>query len=76
MLPQLCFKTSCYHQVLSFIFKYQHQQRFVFVSQGEFGQCFPGDEDEEQTFAYLIIDPFKRHVTLFCHVYSVGDVPL
>ncbi|XP_008329859.1 cilia- and flagella-associated protein 300 [Cynoglossus semilaevis] len=43
---------------------------------GEFGQCFPGDEDEEQTFAYLIIDPFKRHVTLFCHVYSVGDVPL
>ncbi|XP_058475534.1 cilia- and flagella-associated protein 300 [Solea solea] len=41
----------------------------------ESGRCFPGVKEEEQTFAYLIIDPFKRHVTLFCHFYGVGNVP-
>ncbi|XP_061597843.1 cilia- and flagella-associated protein 300 [Cololabis saira] len=39
----------------------------------ESGQCYPGRREEEQTFAYLIIDPFKRHVTLFYHFYGVGD---
>ncbi|XP_051944281.1 cilia- and flagella-associated protein 300 isoform X2 [Hippocampus zosterae] len=40
----------------------------------ESGQCYPGGQDEEQTFAYLIVDPFKRHVTLLCHSYGVGTM--
>ncbi|KAJ0003304.1 hypothetical protein NQD34_008402 [Periophthalmus magnuspinnatus] len=40
----------------------------------ESGPCFPGrPEEEEQTFAYLIVDPFKRHVTLFYHIFGIGD---
>ncbi|XP_023268110.1 uncharacterized protein C11orf70 homolog [Seriola lalandi dorsalis] len=39
----------------------------------ESGRCYPGRREEEQTFAYLIIDPFKRHVTLFYHFYGVGN---
>lgn len=40
----------------------------------ESGPCFPGrPEEEEQTFAYLIVDPYKRHVTLFYHFFGVGD---
>ncbi|XP_045914112.1 cilia- and flagella-associated protein 300 isoform X1 [Micropterus dolomieu] len=42
----------------------------------ESGQCYPGRQEEEQTFAYLIVDPFKRHVTLFCHCYGVGNFTL
>ncbi|AWP21707.1 DUF4498 domain containing protein [Scophthalmus maximus] len=42
----------------------------------EFGRCFPGIREQEQTFAYLIVDPFKRHVTLFCHFYGVGNLTL
>ncbi|XP_034016043.1 cilia- and flagella-associated protein 300 [Thalassophryne amazonica] len=42
----------------------------------ESGQCYPQREEEEQTFAYLIVDPFRRHVTLFCHWYGVGDMTL
>ncbi|XP_020509887.2 cilia- and flagella-associated protein 300 [Labrus bergylta] len=40
------------------------------------GCCYPGGREEEQTFAYLIIDPFKRHVTLFYHCFGVGDFSL
>ncbi|KAF3707479.1 putative protein C11orf70 -like protein [Channa argus] len=39
----------------------------------EGGRGYPGRQDEKQTFAYLIVDPFKRHVTLFCHIYGVGN---
>lgn len=45
-------------------------------AQDESGRCFPGRPQEEQTFAYLVIDPHKRHVTLFSHVYGVGDLEL
>ncbi|XP_041868457.1 cilia- and flagella-associated protein 300 [Melanotaenia boesemani] len=38
----------------------------------ESGRCYPGTREEEQTFAYLIVDPFKRHTTLFYHFYGVG----
>ncbi|XP_041665728.1 cilia- and flagella-associated protein 300 isoform X2 [Cheilinus undulatus] len=37
------------------------------------GRCYPGGQEEERTFAYLIVDPFKRHVTLFYHHYGVGE---
>nr|XP_019946136.1 PREDICTED: uncharacterized protein C11orf70 homolog [Paralichthys olivaceus] len=42
----------------------------------ESGRCFPGIQEEEQTFAYLIVDPYRRHVTLFCHFYGVGNFTL
>ncbi|XP_042291730.1 cilia- and flagella-associated protein 300 isoform X1 [Thunnus maccoyii] len=42
----------------------------------ESGQCYPGRREEEQTFAYMIVDPFKRHVTLFYHSYGVGNFML
>ncbi|XP_017278052.1 cilia- and flagella-associated protein 300 [Kryptolebias marmoratus] len=42
----------------------------------ESGRCFPGIREEEQTFAYLIVDPFKRQVTLFFHFYGVGSLSL
>uniref|UniRef100_A0A3Q2PIA3 Cilia- and flagella-associated protein 300 n=1 Tax=Fundulus heteroclitus TaxID=8078 RepID=A0A3Q2PIA3_FUNHE len=42
----------------------------------ESGLCFPGTREEEQTFAYLIVDPVKRNVTLFYHIYGVGSFSL
>ncbi|XP_038144812.1 cilia- and flagella-associated protein 300 [Cyprinodon tularosa] len=42
----------------------------------ESGICFPGTQDEEQTFAYLIVDPVKRNVTLFYHIFGVGKFTL
>lgn len=40
--------------------------------QDESGRCYPGRRDEEQNFAYLIVNPVSRHVTLFSHSYGVG----
>ncbi|KAK2830338.1 hypothetical protein Q5P01_018269 [Channa striata] len=42
----------------------------------ESGRGYPGSAGDEQTFAYLIVDPFKRHVTLLCHFYGVGNFTL
>ncbi|XP_061653652.1 cilia- and flagella-associated protein 300 isoform X1 [Phyllopteryx taeniolatus] len=42
----------------------------------ESGQCHPGRRDEEQTFAYLMVDPYKHHVTLLSHSYGVGTMTL
>ncbi|XP_070841441.1 cilia- and flagella-associated protein 300 [Chaetodon trifascialis] len=42
----------------------------------ESGRCYPGRREEEQTFAYLIVDPIKRHVTLFYHCCGVGNFTL
>uniref|UniRef100_A0A3P8T694 Cilia- and flagella-associated protein 300 n=1 Tax=Amphiprion percula TaxID=161767 RepID=A0A3P8T694_AMPPE len=41
----------------------------------ESGPCYPTQE-EDQTFAYLIVDPFRRHVTLFSHFYGLGNFAL
>ncbi|XP_003968947.1 cilia- and flagella-associated protein 300 [Takifugu rubripes] len=38
----------------------------------ESGRCYPGRRDEEQNFAYLIVNPVSHHVTLFSHSYGVG----
>ncbi|XP_040044668.1 cilia- and flagella-associated protein 300 [Gasterosteus aculeatus] len=40
----------------------------------ESGRCYPQRREEEQTFAFAIVDPFKRHVTLFYHCYGVGNM--
>ncbi|TKS88446.1 hypothetical protein D9C73_023124 [Collichthys lucidus] len=49
---------------------------FKVCAYDESGQCYPGRREKEQTFAYLIVDPFKRHVTLFHHCYGVGNFTL
>ncbi|XP_062291411.1 cilia- and flagella-associated protein 300 [Scomber scombrus] len=42
-------------------------------AQDESGRCYPGRGEAEQTFAYMIVDPYKRHVTLLYHCYGVGS---
>ena len=47
--------------------------------QDEAGLCYPGrrgKEEEEQTFSYLIVDPFRRHVSVFHHCHGVGSFQL
>ncbi|KAM9320435.1 cilia- and flagella-associated protein 300 [Gastrophryne carolinensis] len=36
------------------------------------GLCYPSTQPHEQTFAYLIVDPLKRHVYLLYHCYGGG----
>ncbi|KAL7853874.1 hypothetical protein AOLI_G00207180 [Acnodon oligacanthus] len=38
----------------------------------ENGLCYPSGRDNEQTFAYLCIDPFKRHVYVLYHSFGIG----
>ncbi|KAJ8275851.1 hypothetical protein COCON_G00076030 [Conger conger] len=35
------------------------------------GLCYPSEKDDEQTFAYLIVDPYKRNVYVLYHSYGV-----
>ncbi|TRY99638.1 hypothetical protein DNTS_004829, partial [Danionella cerebrum] len=37
------------------------------------GLYYPSSTEHEQTFAYLCIDPFKRHVYVFYHAFGIGD---
>ncbi|XP_043077693.1 cilia- and flagella-associated protein 300 [Puntigrus tetrazona] len=37
------------------------------------GLCYPSATENEQTFAYLCIDPFKRHVYVLYHSFGIGD---
>ncbi|XP_051537002.1 cilia- and flagella-associated protein 300-like [Myxocyprinus asiaticus] len=38
------------------------------------GLCYPSATENEQTFAYLCIDPFKRHVYVLYHSFGIGDI--
>ncbi|KAL0994990.1 hypothetical protein UPYG_G00130330 [Umbra pygmaea] len=38
----------------------------------ESGVCYPSRDKEDQSFSYLIVDPFRRHVYVFYHCYGVG----
>ncbi|XP_053543593.1 cilia- and flagella-associated protein 300 isoform X1 [Ictalurus punctatus] len=38
----------------------------------DYGLCYPSGRDNEQTFAYLCIDPFKRHVYVLYHSFGIG----
>ncbi|XP_038617885.1 cilia- and flagella-associated protein 300 [Tachyglossus aculeatus] len=38
------------------------------------GLCYPSTKSHEQTFAYLIVDPLKRHVHVLYHSFGVGKV--
>ncbi|XP_064639203.1 cilia- and flagella-associated protein 300-like [Lineus longissimus] len=36
------------------------------------GDVYPADSDHDQNFSYFIIDPLKRHVTVFYHRFGAG----
>ncbi|KAJ7398954.1 rna-directed dna polymerase from mobile element jockey-like [Pitangus sulphuratus] len=36
------------------------------------GLCYPSSKSHEQTFAYLIVDPCKRHVNTLYHCFGGG----
>ncbi|XP_068121042.1 cilia- and flagella-associated protein 300 isoform X2 [Hyperolius riggenbachi] len=38
----------------------------------ENGMCYPSPRPHEQTFAYLIVDPLKRHVSVLYHCFGGG----
>ncbi|XP_056417520.1 cilia- and flagella-associated protein 300 [Hyla sarda] len=38
----------------------------------ENGLCYPSPRPHEQTFAYLIVDPLKRHVVVLYHCFGGG----
>ncbi|KAJ7997514.1 hypothetical protein DPEC_G00229810 [Dallia pectoralis] len=40
------------------------------------GVCYPSRDSDDQTFCYLIVDPFRRHVFVFYHCYGVGSFTL
>ncbi|XP_045573462.1 cilia- and flagella-associated protein 300 [Salmo salar] len=40
------------------------------------GVIYPAREKEDQSFSYLIVDPFRRHVYVFYHCYGVGAFTL
>ncbi|XP_073790598.1 cilia- and flagella-associated protein 300 isoform X1 [Danio rerio] len=37
------------------------------------GLCYPSATENKQTFAYLCIDPCKRHVYVLFHSFGIGD---
>ncbi|KAK6486088.1 cilia- and flagella-associated protein 300 isoform X1 [Huso huso] len=36
------------------------------------GMCYPATKDHKQTFAYLVVDPLKRHVYVLYNCFGVG----
>ncbi|XP_029458265.1 cilia- and flagella-associated protein 300-like isoform X2 [Rhinatrema bivittatum] len=38
----------------------------------ENGMCYPSTKNHDQTFAYLIVDPLKRHVHVLYHCFGRG----
>ncbi|KAM5181090.1 cilia- and flagella-associated protein 300 [Mantella aurantiaca] len=45
---------------------------FKLLAYDEHGICYPSTQPHEQTFAYLIVDPLKRHVTVLYHCFGGG----
>ncbi|XP_075706087.1 cilia- and flagella-associated protein 300 [Rhinoderma darwinii] len=50
--------------IISYVFKV--------LAHDENGLCYPSTTTHEQTFAYLIVDPLKRHVTALYHCFGGG----
>ncbi|KAF6774131.1 hypothetical protein AHF37_05517 [Paragonimus kellicotti] len=42
-------------------------------AEDENGVIFPSDVEHVNTFAYVIVDPFKRNVILLHHVFGCGE---
>ncbi|XP_069746824.1 cilia- and flagella-associated protein 300 isoform X2 [Narcine bancroftii] len=48
---------------------------FKVTASDERGICYPSTKKHEQTFAYLIVDPIKRHVNTLYHCFGGGLFP-
>ena len=42
----------------------------IYLLQDENGAYYPATESHEQNFAYLIIDPLKRHINVLYHKFG------
>uniref|UniRef100_UPI00398E5F6D cilia- and flagella-associated protein 300-like isoform X2 n=1 Tax=Pristiophorus japonicus TaxID=55135 RepID=UPI00398E5F6D len=45
---------------------------FKVTANDDYGTCFPSTQKHEQNFAYLIVDPLKRHVHVLYHCFGGG----
>ncbi|XP_053313861.1 cilia- and flagella-associated protein 300 [Spea bombifrons] len=45
---------------------------FKVTAYDENGMCYPSVRRHEQTFAYLIVDPLKRHINVLYHCFGAG----
>ncbi|XP_067841565.1 cilia- and flagella-associated protein 300 isoform X2 [Heptranchias perlo] len=45
---------------------------FKVTAYDDYGTCYPSTKKHEQTFAYLIVDPLKRHVHVLYHCFGGG----
>ncbi|XP_078259277.1 cilia- and flagella-associated protein 300 isoform X1 [Rhinoraja longicauda] len=45
---------------------------FKVTASDDYGTCYPSTKKHEQTFAYLIVDPIKRHVHVLYHCFGGG----
>ncbi|XP_038674504.1 cilia- and flagella-associated protein 300 isoform X1 [Scyliorhinus canicula] len=45
---------------------------FKVTASDDYGPCYPSTKKHEQTFAYLIVDPLKRHVHVLYHCFGGG----
>ncbi|KAA3681003.1 uncharacterized protein DEA37_0005038, partial [Paragonimus westermani] len=52
-------------QIVSLVYKIR--------AEDENGAVFPSNIDHVNTFAYVIVDPFKRNVILLHHVFGCGE---
>ncbi|XP_068936101.1 cilia- and flagella-associated protein 300 [Petaurus breviceps papuanus] len=47
---------------------------FKVTAYDENGMCYPSIKSHEQSFAYMIVDPLKRHVNVLYHCFGVGEL--
>ena len=47
-------------------------QLILFLQDADGTMFYPDMKRHEQTFSYLIVDPLKRHVTVFYHRFGGG----
>ncbi|XP_071989069.1 cilia- and flagella-associated protein 300 [Engystomops pustulosus] len=76
--PYLDITKSMYKELLS-VQKDPETQQINIISSvfkvsayDENGLCYPSPKSHEQTFAYLIVDPLKRHVIVLYHCFGGG----
>ncbi|XP_027705336.1 cilia- and flagella-associated protein 300 isoform X1 [Vombatus ursinus] len=47
---------------------------FKVTAYDENGMCYPSTKSHEQSFAYMLVDPLKRHVNVLYHCFGVGEL--
>ncbi|XP_001366122.2 cilia- and flagella-associated protein 300 isoform X2 [Monodelphis domestica] len=47
---------------------------FKVAAYDENDMCYPSKKNHEQSFAYFIVDPLKRHINVLYHSFGVGEL--